>query len=46
MQEDIENRTVTLIINTAKLTERELKQAILKFLALVKNKVKAKTTAR
>ena len=46
MQEDIENRTVTLIINTAKLTERELKQAILKFLALVKNKVKAKTTAQ
>ena len=46
MQEEIENRTVTLIINTAKLTERELKQAILKFLALVKNKVKTKTTAQ
>ena len=46
MQEDIENRTVTLIINTAKLTERELKQAMGKFLNLVKNKVKAKTTAQ
>ena len=30
MQEDVENRTLTLIINTAKLTERELKQAISK----------------
>lgn len=38
MQEDVENRTVTLIVNTAKLTERELKQAIGKFLAYAKSK--------
>ena len=46
MQEDVENRTVTLIINTAKLTERELKQAIGKFLAHVKNKRQTKATAQ
>ena len=43
MQEDVENRTVTLIINTAKLTERELKQAIGKFLAHLKSKAKSKS---
>ena len=46
MQEDIENRTVTLIINAAKLTERELRQAMVKFLAHLKNKVKSKSTAQ
>ena len=33
MQEDIEQRSVTLIISTAKLTGRALKAAIAKFLA-------------
>ena len=42
MQEDVENRTLTLIINTAKLTERELKQAISKALASIKNKRQTK----
>lgn len=38
MQEEVENKTVALAINTAKLTARELKAAILKFLAAQKNK--------
>lgn len=38
MQEEVENRSVTLAINTAKLTGRTLKNAILKFLAAQKNK--------
>lgn len=38
MQEEVENRSVTLAINTAKLTARTLKSAILKFLAAQKNK--------
>ena len=46
MQEDVENRTLTLIINTAKLTERELKQAISKALASIKNKAKSKQAAQ
>ena len=33
MQEEVEQRTVTLIVNTAKLTERELEKAISKLLA-------------
>ena len=32
MQEEIENRTVTLIISAVKLTARELKAVILKYL--------------
>ena len=32
MQEEVEQRTVTLIVNTAKLTERELQKAISKML--------------
>ena len=32
MQEEVEQRTVTLIVNTAKLTERELQKAISKLL--------------
>ena len=46
MQEDVENRTLTLIINTTKLTERELKQALGKFLAHLKNKVRTKAAAQ
>ena len=38
MQEDVENRTVTLAITTTKLTGTVLKSAILKFLAEQKNK--------
>ena len=30
LQEEVEQRTVTLIVNTAKLTERELQKAISK----------------
>lgn len=33
MQEEVENRTVTLVISSAKLTGRVLKAAIIKFLA-------------
>lgn len=42
MQEDIENKTVALAINTTKLTIRELRAAILKFLAAQKNKSKSR----
>lgn len=38
MQEDVENRTVTLAITTTKLTGSVLKSAILKFLEAQKNK--------
>lgn len=38
MQEEVENRSVTLAINTAKLTGRTLKNAILEFLEAQKNK--------
>lgn len=38
MQEEVENRSVTLAINTAKLTARTLKSAILKFLAAQKTR--------
>ena len=36
MQEEVEQRTVTLIVNTAKLTERELEKALSKLLAQMK----------
>ncbi len=36
MQEEVEQRTVTLIVNTAKLTERELQKAISKLLSAAK----------
>ena len=36
MQEDVEQRTVTLIVNTAKLTEQELEKALTKLLAQMK----------
>ncbi len=38
MQEDVEQKTVALAINTAKLTGRELKKAIVKLLAYMKDK--------
>ncbi len=38
MQEEIENKTVTLSINATKLTARTLKNALSKFLAYSKNK--------
>ena len=36
LQEEVEQRTVTLIVNTAKLTERELQKALVKLLAQMK----------
>ena len=42
MQEDIENKTVALAINTTKLTIRELRAAIFKFLDAQKNKSKSR----
>ena len=41
MQEDIENRSLTLIINTSKLTARTLAAAFMKFLRYSKGKVQA-----
>lgn len=38
MQEEVQQKTVTLSINTAKLTAKELKQAISKFLTYEKSK--------
>ncbi len=37
MQEEVEQRTVTLIVNTAKLTERELQKALTKLLSQMKS---------
>ena len=37
MQEEVEQRTVTLIVNSAKLTERELQKALTKLLAQMKS---------
>lgn len=37
MQEEVEQRTVTLIVNTAKLTEQELKKALSKLLIQMKS---------
>ena len=45
MQEDVEYRSVTLIISTAKLTGRVLKSALDKYLAQVKEKNTAKAHA-
>ena len=42
MQEEVESRSLTLAINTAKLTGRTLKNAISKLLAYRKNKKAAK----
>lgn len=41
MQEDIENKSLTLIINTSKLTARILATAFMKFLRYSKGKVQA-----
>ena len=45
MQEDIENRSVTLAINTAKLTGRVLKSAIVKYLNHLKEASREKVSA-
>lgn len=41
MQEDIENKSLTLIINTSKLTARTLATAFMKFLRYSRNKIHA-----
>ena len=43
MQEEVENRSVTLIISTSKLTARVLKEAISKYMAHQKGKKSVKT---
>ena len=43
MQEEVENRTVTLMISTTKLTGRVLKEALSKYLAWQKAKTVGKT---
>ena len=40
MQEDIENRSLTLMINSSKLTARTLATAFTKFLRYTRNKAK------
>ena len=45
MQEEVENRAVTLVISATKLTGRLLKAAILKYLASRKEKKLAKARA-
>ena len=40
MQEEIENKSVTLIINSSKLTARTLATAFMKFLRYSKGKLK------
>ena len=42
MQEEVENKTVTLIVNTAKMTGRTFKDAVRKYLAYKSAKSKAK----
>ena len=46
MQEEVQNKTVTLAINTSKLTARELKQALEKFLAYQKNRHTGKANTK
>ena len=46
MQEEIENKTVTLVISTSKLTARELKQALEKFLSYQKNRHNEKVQSK
>ncbi len=46
MQEEVQNKTVTLAINTSKLTARELKQALEKFLAYQKNRHNGKAQTK
>ena len=45
MQEEVENRAVTLVINATKLTGRVLKSAILKYMAARKEKKLSKARA-
>lgn len=45
MQEEVENRTVTLVISATKLTGRVLKAAVAKFLAHQKAKIAEKKRA-
>ena len=45
MQEEVENRTVTLVISATKLTGRVLKTAVAKFLAHQKAKIAEKKRA-
>ena len=42
MQEEVENRTVTLTVNTTKMTGRVLKEALQKYLAYKKSKSQGK----
>lgn len=44
MQEEVENRTVTLTINATKLTGRMFKEAVRKFAAYQKNKSQGKSS--
>ena len=46
MQEEVENKTVALAINTTKLTVRELRAAILKYLESQKNKSKSRDSPK
>lgn len=46
MQEEVEQRTVTLAINTTKMTARVLKDAITKYLAYRKGKKRESTTVK
>jgi hypothetical protein len=46
LQEEVQNKTVTLAINTSKLTARELKQALEKFLAYQKNRHTGKANTK
>ena len=44
MQEEVENRTVTLIVNTTKMTGKALKEALQKYLAYKRAKSKGKSS--
>lgn len=46
MQEEVENKTVALAINATKLTVRELKAAMLKFIQAQRNKSKSRDSPK
>ena len=46
MQEEVENKTVALAINVTKLTARELKTAILKYLESQKNRARSRDSPK
>ena len=46
MQEEVENKTVALAINVTKLTARELKTAILKYLESHKNRARSRDSPK